>query len=266
MLAHERHGSGTPIVLVHGIGHRRQGWDPIVPLLVAAGHEVITVDLPGHGDSPAYDAQGKSARVYLHEVFEAFYEQLGIETPHVVGNSLGGLIALEAAMNGHVSSVVALSPAGFWKGTFDFLYVRGLFRTMITAGGLLAPIAPHLFRTKLGKAIGFSWLSSHPSRIPADVAVGDLRNMLAARPAVRELFLGAFQFQGPLPVPATIAWSQHDKVLLPYQGRRARKVLPEAFHTILKGVGHVPMMDDPELVARTILDTVARAEHSSNAA
>lgn len=266
MLAHERHGSGTPIVLVHGIGHRRQGWDPIVPLLVAAGHEVITVDLPGHGESPAYDAQGKPVRQYLHEVFEELYAHLGIEPPHVVGNSLGGLIALEAAMNGNARSVVALSPAGFWKGNLDFLYVRGLFRTMISAAGVLAPIAPRLFRTKLGKAIGFSWLSAHPGRIPTDVAVGDLRNMLAARPAIRQLFAGAFRFEGPLPVPATIAWSQHDKVLLPYQGRNARKVLPEAFHTVLAGVGHVPMMDDPELVARTILDTVARAEHSSSAA
>lgn len=266
MLAHERHGSGTPIVLIHGIGHRRQGWDLIVPLLVAAGHEVITVDLPGHGDSPAYDAQGKPVRQYLHEVFEEFYGQLQLDQPHVVGNSLGGLIALEAAMNGHVRSVTALSPAGFWKGNLDFLYVRSLFRTMISAAGLLAPVAPQLFRTKLGKAVGFSWLSSHPSRVPTDVAVGDLRNMLAARPAVKQLFQGAFPFHGPLPVPTTIAWAQHDKVLLPYQGRNARKVLPEAFHTVLKGVGHVPMMDDPELVARTILDTVARAERSANAA
>jgi pimeloyl-ACP methyl ester carboxylesterase len=137
---------------------------------------------------------------------------------------------------------------------------------MISAAGLLAPVAPQLFRTRLGKAVGFSWLSSHPSRIPTDVAVGDLRNMLAARPAVKQLFQGAFRFHGPLPVPTTIAWAQHDKVLLPYQGRNARKVLPEAFHTVLKGVGHVPMTDDPELVARTILDTVARAEHSANAA
>lgn len=266
MLAHERHGSGTPIVLIHGIGHRRQGWDPIVPLLVAAGHEVITVDLPGHGESPAYDAQGKPVRQYLHEVFEEFYAQIGIEQPHVVGNSLGGLIALEAAMNGNARSVVGLSPAGFWKGDLDFLYVRTLFRTMIGAAGLLAPVAPVLFRTKLGKVVGFSWLSSHASRIPADVAVADLHNMLAARPAVRELFGGAFRFEGPLPVPATIAWSQHDKVLLPYQGRHARKVLPEAFHTVLRGVGHVPMLDDAELVARTILDTVARAERIDNAA
>lgn len=266
MLAHERHGSGTPIVLIHGIGHRRQGWDPIVPLLVAAGHEVITVDLPGHGESPAYDAQGKPVRQYLHEVFEAFYAEIGVEQPHVVGNSLGGLIALEAAMNGNARSVVGLSPAGFWKGGPDFFYVHSLFRTMIGAAGVLAPIAPYLFRTKLGKVIGYSWLSAHPTRIPADVAVGDLRNMLAARPAIRQLFGGAFCFEGPLPVPATIAWSEHDKVLLPYQGRRARKILPEAFHTVLEGVGHVPMLDDPELVARTILETVARAERTENAA
>lgn len=266
MLAHERHGSGEPIVLVHGIGHRRQGWDAIVPLLVAAGHEVITVDLPGHGGSPAYDAQGVPVREYLHQVFEEFYAGIGVERPHVVGNSLGGLIALEAAMNGNARSVTCLSPAGFWKGPLDFLYVRGLFKTMITAGALLAPVMPRLLHHKVGKALGFAWLVQHPDRIPADHALADLRNMLKARPAVAELFKGAFLFEGPLPVPATIAWSEKDKVLLPYQAKVARTRLPEAKHVVLKGVGHVPMSDDPELVVRAILETVARASGGSAAA
>lgn len=265
MLAHERHGAGSPIVLIHGIGHRRQGWDPIVPLLVAAGHEVITVDLPGHGDSPAYDAKGLPVREYLHQVFEEFYTAAGIERPHIVGNSLGGLIALEAAMNGNAGSVTCLSPAGFWKGGLDFLYIRGLFKTMITAAGLLAPIMPRLLEHDLGKAIGFAWLVQHPGRIPTDHALGDLRNMLTARPAIGQLFHGAFRFEGPLPVPATIAWSEKDKVLLPYQAKIARQRLPEAHHLVLKGVGHVPMSDDPQLVARTILDSVARATGSAAA-
>lgn len=266
MLAHERHGAGSPIVLIHGIGHRRQGWDPIVPLLVAAGHEVITVDLPGHGESPAYDAQGKDVKTYLAEVFDELYDDLGIDRPHVVGNSLGGLIALQGAMNGNAGSVTCLSPAGFWKNDLDFLYVRGLFRTMITAAGLLAPVAPRLMKHTFGKALGFSWLVQHPGRIPEDHALGDFRNMLKARPAVKQLFQGAYRFEGPLPVPATIAWAEHDKVLLPYQGRVAEQRLPEAFHTIMKGVGHVPMSDNPELVARVILDSVARAAKGTGAA
>ncbi|MDO7867977.1 alpha/beta fold hydrolase [Nocardioides jiangxiensis] len=266
MLAHERHGAGSPIVLIHGIGHRRQGWDPIVPLLVAEGHEVITVDLPGHGESPAYDAGGKDVKDYLHEVFEELYAHLGIDRPHVVGNSLGGLIALQGAVNGNAGSVTCLSPAGFWKGGRDFLYVRGLFRTMITAAGLLAPVAPLLMRYTVGKALGFSWLVQHPSRIPADHALGDFRNMLKARPAVAQLFKGAYMFEGPLPVPATIAWSEHDKVLLPYQAKVAQQRLPEAFHTVIPGVGHVPMSDDPQLVARVILDSIARAGKGTGAA
>lgn len=266
MLAYERHGSGSPIVLIHGIGHRRQGWDPIVPLLVEAGHEVLTVDLPGHGESPAYDAQGLSVQEYLHQVFEEVYAETGIEQPHVVGNSLGGLIALQGAMNGNAASVTCLSPAGFWKNDYDFLYVRGLFKVMITAGGLLAPLMPRLLKHTAGKALGFAWLVQHPGRIPTDHALGDLRNMLAARPAVAQLFRGAYRFEGPLPVPATIAWSQHDKVLLPYQAKVAQQRLPEAFHTVIPGVGHVPMSDDPQAVARTILDSIARARGGQAAA
>ena len=49
-IRHVRRGSGEPIVLIHGIGHRRQAWDPVIPLL-AEESEVIAIDLPGFGES-----------------------------------------------------------------------------------------------------------------------------------------------------------------------------------------------------------------------
>ena len=61
-------------------------------------------------------------------------------------------------------------------------------------------------------------------------------------------------FRGPLASPATIAWGTLDGLLLPTEALRARRELPEARHLWLRGCGHVPMSDDPDQVARVLLE------------
>ncbi|WP_181798422.1 alpha/beta fold hydrolase, partial [Streptomyces sp. WELS2] len=113
-VSYARVGRGEPLVLLHGIGHHRQAWDPVVDIL-ATEREVIAVDLPGFGASPglpeglAYDLPTTGA------VLGALFEALGLDRPHVAGNSLGGLLALELGRERLVRSVTALSPAGFWS-------------------------------------------------------------------------------------------------------------------------------------------------------
>lgn len=254
MLAHERHGEGAPLLLVHGIGHRRQGWYPVLDHLVEH-REVILVDLPGHGESPAFASNGLAAQLYLNQVFDDFIGELGLGRPHVAGNSLGGLIALEAGFNGHASSVTCLSPAGFWEGDKDFRYINRLFRTMIAIGAVIDPAAPLLAKSALGRAAMFGWLAKHPGRITPEAAVGDLRNMLAARPAVDELLRQAYPLTEEVPaeVKVTIAWAETDHVLRNYQAERAKQIMPNAHHLTLQGCGHVPMTDDPRLVASVLL-------------
>jgi pimeloyl-ACP methyl ester carboxylesterase len=60
-------------------------------------------------------------------------------------------------------------------------------------------------------------------------------------------------------VPVTIAWGTRDRLFRPRQAGRARDRLPAARHVLLPGCGHVPMSDDPDLVASVILTTTARA-------
>lgn len=65
---------------------------------------------------------------------------------------------------------------------------------------------------------------------------------------------GSFRFTGPVTgVPVTIAWAQHDRVLARPRVAELRKVAPNGTFTLLPGCGHVPMSDDPELVAKTLL-------------
>ena len=107
-LAYDRTGSGPPLVLVHGLGSCKEMWRPVVPLL-AREREVIAVDLPGFGASPP----GPETVEGLADAVAGFADELGLERPHVAGNSLGGGVALELAARGRVRSACGVSPIGF---------------------------------------------------------------------------------------------------------------------------------------------------------
>lgn len=258
MLSYERHGAGPAIVLVHGIGHRRQAWRDVIGRL-SDDFDVIAIDLPGHGESPDVALDGRSAKDALRSELEELLDHLGITQPIVVGNSLGGLIALEAGADQLASSVVCLSPAGFWRNRLEFAYIRTLFSTMIGTGKVLRPIAPRMARSKAGRTVMLWWLTAHPTRVRPDDAVEDLDGLIRALPTLRGLFEQAYPFDNEidLGIPVTIAWSAKDRVLFPGQRRRAQRRVPQANVFKLEDCGHVPMMDDPELVAQTIRDHVA---------
>ncbi len=114
MLVHDRRGEGPPLVLIHGIGARRGAWDPVVQRLT--DRETIAVDTPGFGDAPPLPAGAPVTMEAYIDAFEAFFAELGLDRPHVAGNSMGGGIALELARRGSVASATALSPIGFWNG------------------------------------------------------------------------------------------------------------------------------------------------------
>jgi pimeloyl-ACP methyl ester carboxylesterase len=254
MLACERHGSGEPLVLVHGVTHRRQAWYPVLDLL-APHREVILVDLPGHGRSPALETGGRPVEDVLREIFKTFLDEQGLDRPHVAGNSLGGRIALEAGVNGHARSVTALSPAGFWTSDAQFAYTRSLFTSAATLVDRLGPRAHALAHSRSGRRLIYGMLMSHPSRVGADHALGDVRAFCYALPALRILLAAARPFEGEIAadIPVTVAWAARDLVLPPWQADVAKRVLPQAEHVMMRGAGHVPMWDDPKTVARILL-------------
>src|SRR4051812_32446021 len=107
MIQFTRTGSGEPPVLLHALGTDRHMWDPVVEIL-AAEREVYAVDMPGFGASPP---TSPAAPADLAAVVHA---ALGLDRPHVAGNSLGGWVALELALAGHARTVTAIAPAGLW--------------------------------------------------------------------------------------------------------------------------------------------------------
>jgi pimeloyl-ACP methyl ester carboxylesterase len=266
MINFDRRGSGSPLVLLHGIGHRWQAWRPVLDRL-AERHDVVAVDLPGFGLSPpvpdgiSHDLGGSM------EILDMIFQELGVQRPHVAGNSLGGLISVEAASRGMVASATALSPAGFWTNRDK---TRALAMLRVIRAGALAPTPTHalLLGNARLRAATLSTLYAHPERIDQISAAGDmaaLRGSTSFNPTMRagREFSG---WQGSAPtVPVTIAWGEKDRILPPRQAQRAARLLPAAHHVTLPHCGHVPMSDDPDLVAKVILDTCDRAERESSA-
>jgi pimeloyl-ACP methyl ester carboxylesterase len=254
MLASERHGSGEPLVLLHGVMHRRQAWYPVLDELCAA-REVILVDLPGHGESPPFEPGDRPPSDALRDEFVRFLAEQGLVRPHLAGNSLGGLLALVAAAEGHARSVTALSPAGFWRSHTGFNYRRQVFLQASALSGLLGERGELLARSRAGRRLMYGLTCAHPARVSADQAAGDLRGVRRARPALGLVLDAAAAFTSPIPgeIPVTIAWAARDLVLPRWQAEIAKQVLPQAEHVVLKGLGHVPMTDDPHAVAEVLL-------------
>jgi pimeloyl-ACP methyl ester carboxylesterase len=254
-LAFDRTGTGPPLVLLHGVGHRRQAWGAVADLL-APERELIMPDLPGHGESPPLQPDGRPVVEVLLEAVTELLDDLGLERPNIAGNSLGGLLALEAGAAGRAATVTGLSPAGFFRGRADVAYARAVFRAMQAAGRVLKPAAPALANSTLGRGVLYGTIVSRPSLLSVEQATGDMTAFLAAKDALKVILAGVSQFSGSIPpdVPVTIAWGSKDRLLPRGQALVARAHLPEARFVLLRGCGHVPMTDDPELVARVLLD------------
>lgn len=262
---YERRGSGTPLVLLHGLGHRWQAWLPVMDRL-AERHDVIAMDLPGCGRSGPLPVRTGLDHASSVTIIGDVLAQLGVVGAHVAGNSLGGLLALEAAAQGLVASATAFSPAGFC----------GVRERAATVGALHLLWAwtrpPGL--TALGlssqpvRTAALRFLYAHPERIDRETALGDLtalRGSSAFSACIRAGWW--YSWQGPEPaVPLTVAWAELDRILPVRQAKRAAALLPNAHHVTLPGCGHIPMIDDPQLVAQTILDTCARADAANPAA
>ena len=253
-LAFDRGGSGPQLVLLHGVGHRRQGWSAVFDRLTPH-RDVIAVDLPGHGGSPPLRGGRPVLEEMLGDVL-ALLDDLGWERPHLAGNSLGGRLALQAAVAGRAASVTALSPAGFWHNEREARYAKAMFNLMQAAAGRLQRAAPALSRSTAGRAVTHGAIVARPSRLTAGQALDDVAGFLAARDALNAVLAQMTPFTDQLApgVPVTVAWGTRDRILRPRQMLMAKARLPQARLLPLPGCGHVPMTDDPSLVAGVLLE------------
>jgi pimeloyl-ACP methyl ester carboxylesterase len=254
-LHYEARGAGDTLLLVHGTGSSLRVWDPVVDML-AASRTVISVDLPGFGSSEPLGASGPPPTpAGFARVLSGLLRDLGHDTAHIAGNSVGGWTALEMARLGAARSVVALSPAGLWARRaplYDVLSLRGT--RLFTR--LLDPLMPALLSRPLGRRIAMWQTVTRPERVPPDAAV-EIARAFGRSPGfdehldatIRERFVGGRS----IAVPVTVAFGERDRLLLRHQSRHRDQLPPQTRWFELPGCGHVPTHDDPALVAEVIL-------------
>lgn len=253
-LAHERRGTGEPLVLLHAYGLTWRSYEPVLDLL-AEHHDVIAVDLPGFGTSPPLPRGTRYTLPALCDAVETFCARLELDRPHVAGNSLGGLMALNLACRGTVRTATAIAPPGFFS-------MAGLVRTgsMLVPGALAArlphPIRSRALRSPHVRALVHGMMSARPGSVPDDELLALLAAVSGA-PGALPLIPGLLPhvfFHGQPKVPVTLVWPSRDRILARRHAHRARQMIPDARHVWLPLCGHVPMYDDPVRVTEAILE------------
>lgn len=251
-IAYDRSGTGEPLVLIHGFGSFRRVWAPILPLL-EPHRDVIAIDVPGFGESPADVEHPTPPR--LAAAIADLLDDLGIERPHVAGFSMGGWITLELNKLGRTAGACAICPAGFFNRRERAFATASLRNSRMTLS-LLGSRLERVMQSAVLRRGAYRQYMEHGDRMTPEEAVASSHAVTGASgfdATLEALHEGHVPGGMAVTAPVTIAWGDKDKLLLPRQAERARRAIPQARHLWLPGCGHVPMVDAPEITANAIL-------------
>lgn len=257
-----RAGSGPPLVCLHGFTDTWRTWELLLPEL-ERHHDVLAPTLPGHAGAPPLPAGAGDAQ--LADAVERAMDEAGFSTAHLVGNSLGGHLALQLAARGRARSVVALAPAGGWAEGDSA--VRATLDHFTTTQDLLATTVAHadaIVATPEGRRRATMFISENFEHLRAELLAHQMQGAAACQ-AVGPLTDHALRVGWSLDAeritcPVRIVWGSHDR-LLAWPSSAARYLhdwLPHADWVVLDGVGHCPQLDVPLETAQLILGFTAR--------
>ena len=259
--ASHRGGSGPPMVCLHGFTGSWRVWELVLADL-ERHHDVLAPTLPGHAGGPPV-----GDRVTTDEMLagvEQMLDDAGFATAHLVGNSLGGYIALRLAQRGRAESVVALAPAGGWAaGDPALAQTLGWFTEWQAAFRAIAPHVDAVVATAEGRRRATSALTTRFDHIPPAL-VAHVINATAFCPGTQPLIDTALREGYHLDAerimcPVRVVWGTQD-TLLPWPSSAARyrhDWLAHADWVELDGVGHCPQLDVPLETAQLILGFTA---------
>jgi pimeloyl-ACP methyl ester carboxylesterase len=256
-----RGGSGPPLLCLHGLTDTWRTWELVLPALERR-HDVLALTLAGHAGGPPLPEPVDDGAVA--DAVERAMDAAGFEIAHVVGNSLGGYVALQLAARGRARTVVALAPAGGWaagddsyRETLDyFIEMRALLQMVASHADAIAGSADGRRRATLN-------IAERHEHIPAELISHMMRGAAACDAVVPLVDLARREGWRLDPeritCPVRIVWGTADRLLeWPRTTARYREWVPHADWIELDGVGHAPQLDVPLETAQLILDFTAR--------
>jgi pimeloyl-ACP methyl ester carboxylesterase len=244
------------MVCLHGFMDTWRSWELVLPML-GRRHDVLAVTLPGHAGGPPLD--GSLTTIAFIDAVEHAMDDAGLEIAHLVGNSLGGYVALQLAARGRAVSVVALAPAGGWaRGDRSYENLLATQRELHAQMRAAAPQAKAIVATKLGRRRVTRLITTNFEHIPTDLLAHQMLGIASCRRA--ETLIGTALAEGwPLSLdriacPVRIIWGTADQLLpWPQAAARYQAGLPHADWVLLDGIGHSPQLDVPLEAAQLIL-------------
>lgn len=255
--AQRRGGAGSPLVLVHGFTDTWRTWELVLPTLEAR-HDVLAVTLAGHAGGPPLP--GALDDDTLVEGVERAMDGAGFELAHVVGNSLGGHVALRLAARGRARTVVALAPAGGWDDADDSY--KETLAHFVTTRELVRAAVPHadaIAASPEGRRQATQFITTNFEHIPAELVAHLIRGVAGCdgAPALIDYALGHGWALDPERVtcPVRFVWGTADRLLQwPRAAARYReRWFPHADWVVLDDIGHCPQLDVPTETAQLIL-------------
>ncbi|MDI1431743.1 alpha/beta fold hydrolase [Polyangium sorediatum] len=238
-------GQGAPVLFLHGRGDAGTIWAPAL-VEVARSHRVIAVDLPGFGHSSSLPFRGEdrdAAVRFFVEPIAALVRELGLAEASLVGHSLGGLVALELALGGHVRPPKLALVASMGLGPFASLRSRAFFRLgperiARTLGALALPRA----------AQGDAW-SERLTRLEVELfsVLGGKAPPVRAFDALLPIVGPAYERSSELQridADTLLVWGERDPFLPAPIAIGAAAAMPHAQLVMLPGLGHTPHITD----------------------
>lgn len=226
----------------------------MIPFLTNT-YEVFAPTLRGHWGGPALERLELSIPRFADDV-ERELDVLGWQTTHIAGNSLGGLLALELARRGRANTVTAFAPAGGWvRGSRAAIRLMLWFLSRYPLRYIIGPLQPalrhaHVRRRVLADVVRRGERVSEEDALLFTTAMAQC-TLFHPITLVRALAMSADALH-TIECPVRIFHCEHDRVVprVPYGARWSE--IPGAEIVSLPDVGHIPMVEAPQLVADCI--------------
>ncbi len=224
---------------------------------------MLAVTLAGHAGGPTIEGEIDDA--LLADAIERALDGAGFRRAHIVGNSLGGFVALQLAERGRAETVVAFAPAGGWAA--DDTSYQELLDLLVGMHELLGSVAPHaaaILATPAGRRRATELITTNFEHLPVELLAHLLQGAAgctAALPLIEHARRGSWRLRPErITCPVRIVWGTDDR-LLPWPSAAVRyrdEWLPHADWAELDGVGHCPQLDVPAVAAELVLGFTGR--------